>query len=358
MLTHSQNRVFYAAGTIVALFAAACSKDQAASTGPGDASGKSGSQNGNTGGSQNGSTGGSQSSSTGGSQSGSTGGSQNGNTGGSPSGGRGGGAFQGDAAIAADASSGPSGGRSLSSDRGAFFGKSRCAQANVQLCEDFESGTLDPAIWKVSGDVPVIDGAQVARGSKALHIVKNGNGQSYIRESKTFPEPANTYYGRIFVYFNSLPADPMTYAHWTFIGAVGTGVSGEIRVSGQLQNKVNHFGVGTDNRTDPQGTGDWTNSDQDPNNMPAAVVEKQWLCIEWMHKGDTNETRFWWDAVEHPSLYTMPTTTHGGNPANPYILPKFTSVWVGWQEYQTSTETFEMWIDEIAIDGARIGCVL
>jgi hypothetical protein len=251
------------------------------------------------------------------------------------------------------------GARSLSTDRGGFFGKSRCAQANVQLCEDFESGTLDTTVWTVSGDKPVIDGLEAARGNKALHIVKNGNGQSFIRESKTFPEQlGNTYYGRIFVYFNSLPTDPMTYAHWTIVGAVGTGVSGEIRVSGQLQNKVNHFGVGTDNRTDPNGTGDWTNSDQDPNNMPVGVPEKQWACIEWMHKGDTNETRFWWDATEHLSLYTKPTTKHGGNPAEPYILPNFTSVWIGWQEYQDSTEKFEMWVDEIAIDKERIGCVL
>jgi hypothetical protein len=48
---------------------------------------------------------------------------------------------------------------------------------------------------------------------------------------------------------------------------------------------------------------------------------------------------------------------HGGN-MNPYDLPQFTSVWMGWQEYQTSTEPFEMWIDEIAIDKERIGCVL
>jgi hypothetical protein len=48
---------------------------------------------------------------------------------------------------------------------------------------------------------------------------------------------------------------------------------------------------------------------------------------------------------------------HGGN-SNPYTLPTFTNVWMGWQEDQTSTETFEMWIDEIAIDKERIGCVL
>lgn len=266
-----------------------------------------------------------------------------------------------DAALTSDAPSGetaaPDAGRDYSTNPANFYGNTRCAKAGVQLCEDFESGTLDTATWTVNGTAPVIDGLQHARGLKALHITKAGNGSSYIKETKTFPEPADTYFGRAFVYFHALPSTPgMTYAHWTFIAASGTGVAGEIRVSGQLQNGKNLFGVGTDNRVQDAGTGDWTNSDKDPNGMPAAVPVDQWMCIEWMHKGDTSETRFWWNAVEHPSLYTSPSM-HGGN-TNPFILPEFDNVWIGWDEYQASTENFEMWVDEIAIDGARIGCVL
>lgn len=268
-----------------------------------------------------------------------------------------------DAAAAADAGADAiadaraDGGRDLSTDRGKFFGASRCAAAHVQLCEDFESGTLDTATWTAVGTPPAIEGAQHARGSKALHITQHGNGLSYIREKKTFPAPNDTYWGRIFVYFVQLPATPgMTYAHWTFAAASGTGTTGEIRLSGQLQNGKNLFGVGTDSGNDPAGTGDWTNSDKDPNNAPRAVPTGEWLCIEWMHAGATNETRFFWDAVEHTSLYTS-ATQHGGN-TNQYKLPEFNQLWIGWQEYQASTETFEMWVDEIAIDPARVGCVL
>jgi polysaccharide lyase-like protein len=258
-----------------------------------------------------------------------------------------------DAGVSTD---GSAGGRSFSTDRTQFFGSSRCAEAGVQLCEGFENGVLDKAIWTVEGTTPVIDGLQHARGNGALHITQPGNGLSYIKETKTFPEVGDTYWGRIFVFFKSLPAAPLTYAHWTFIAASGTGVSGEIRVSGQLQNGANLFGVGTDNRVDDAGTGDWTNSDRDPPGAPMAVPLNQWLCIEWLHEGDTNQTRFFWDGVEHPSLATS-ATMHGGN-MNPFILPKFTNLWVGWQEYQTTTETFELWVDEIAIDSSRIGCVL
>jgi hypothetical protein len=249
------------------------------------------------------------------------------------------------------------GGRDFSTDRGKFFGASRCADAHVLLCEDFESGSLDTSTWSVVGDTPVVDTVQHARGTHALHITKSGNGASYIKETKTFPVANDTYYGRMFVYFNKLPTTAsMNYAHWTFAAASGTGASGEIRLSGQLQNGKNLFGVGTDTGGDMSGSGDWTNSDDDPPGSPKAVPTGSWLCIEWMHKGDTSDTSFWWDATHHPSLDTS-LTMHGGN-ANPYTLPMFTNVWVGWQEYQTSTEDFEMWVDEIAIDTARIGCVL
>ena len=250
-------------------------------------------------------------------------------------------------------------GRDLSTDRSKFFGASRCATAGLELCEDFETGALDKTTWTVVGNAPVIDGAEFARGSKALHITVNGSGQSYIKETKTFPATNNTYWGRSFVYFNQLPTPNdagFTYSHWTFTAASGTGTVGEIRLSAQLNSGSNLFGVGTDSTATDAGTGDWTTSDNDPAGKPKAVPTKQWLCIEWLHDGATNETKFFWDATEHPSLHTT-ATVHGGD-TNPYVLPTFTNVWLGWQEYQPATETFEMWVDEIAIDPSRIGCIL
>lgn len=261
----------------------------------------------------------------------------------------------------------PDGGRDFSTDTSLFYGgPSRCSTAGVQLCEDFETGTLDPTTWKVvGGHTPTIDGAHVARGAKALHIVVNGNGASMIQESKTFPAVDNTYWGRVFVYFDKLPAHTqpdggMTYSHWTFAYGQGTGATnGQIRLSGQLQktgaNYINHFGVGTDDQS-PSGTGDWTNSDDDPAGSPLGVPTGKWACVEWLHDGKNNVTRFFWDDTEHPSLATT-ATKHGGVVANQYLMPTFTSTTIGWQEYQVSTQTFEMWVDEIAIDSQRIGCV-
>ncbi|MBK7862738.1 MAG: hypothetical protein IPJ65_29835 [Archangiaceae bacterium] len=303
-----------------------------------------GGSGGNSGGSGGGSAGGSTAGGSGGQSGGSTAGGSGGQSGGR-AGGSAGGSTSGDAGT-------------TDGGRAAFFGDSRCADAGFKLCEDFESGVINASTWTQTGAASLaVSTGDHARGTRALHITKTGNGSAYLRETKTFPATNNTYWGRAFYKFIALPVTTaaMTYSHWTIVGATGNVVNGEIRLSGQLSNGRNLFGVGTDNRTQDGGTGDWTNSDKDPNNMPRAVPLNEWMCLEWLHDGANDETRFYWDGVEHPSMHTT-RTMHGGN-SNPFILPQFTAVWVGWAEYQASTEPFEMWVDEIAIDSQRIGCV-
>ena len=265
-------------------------------------------------------------------------------------------------------SAGGAGARDFSTNRDAFFGASRCAAAGVQFCEDFESGTLDAATWKTGGTAPTIDEVQAARGKKALHVAQ-GQGNSQIRTGKVFPAMNGRYWGRAFVYFNAMPhysteADSLSYSHWTVIAATGAMVAGEVRLGGQLQKRyqnatpLNFWGVGTDNRDEPEGSGDWTNADDDPKGAAKPVAEKQWSCIEWMGDYMTDETKFFLDGVDHPSLATTPTTKHGGNPDKPFLLPEFNAIWFGWAEYQETTQKFELWFDEIAIDNERIGCVL
>jgi hypothetical protein len=115
------------------------------------------------------------------------------------------------------------------------------------------------------------------------------------------------------------------------------------------------FGQGSDNGP----TGDWTNLDGDPGGAAVPVPVQSWVCVEWMHSGSANEARFYWDAVEHPSLHAT-GSMHGGNQGQTFDIPAFSSVWVGWWFYQGNTlnQTFDVWIDEVVIDKDRIGCVL
>jgi hypothetical protein len=253
-------------------------------------------------------------------------------------------------------------GRDFGTDSTKFFGLSRCNDAGVQLCDGFESGEIDSTTWTVLGTTPTIDATHVARGTHALHITRALQGESFLQETKTFPAINNTYWGRMFLYFVSYPStDFMTNAHWTIVGANGTGTTGQIRVSSQLltlygKPKSDYFGVGTDDEDDG-GTGDWNTSDNDPTGNANPIPLNQWICLEWKHDGQNNETSFYWDAVHHPSLDT--TATHHGGNTNPYILPNFTKLVVGYQGYAPSDGgVVDMWLDEVAIDSERIGCVL
>ena len=171
-------------------------------------------------------------------------------------------------------------------------------------------------------------------------------------ETKTFPAVGNVFWGRMFLYIDALPVTP-DGAHFTLIEGAGTGDTSKVREGGQYRK----FGVGTDGGP----TGDWTNIDQDPSAATALQIpEKQWLCIEWQYKGDTDETHFYWDGVEHPSLHTFPAVAHQANSTVPYHLPTFNSLWLGWWLYQAmpTPDHYDEWLDEVAIDKARIGCSL
>jgi hypothetical protein len=238
-----------------------------------------------------------------------------------------------------------------------FFGASRCTAA-LLLCDGFEAAAIDKSVWQTKFTAPTLDSTRAARGSQSLHFSTSATGSSGIETSKIFPTAKNAYYGRMFVYFDALPTSPQ-WAHWTIAGAKGTSVAGEIRVGGQFDGKTNRFGVGSDGGP----TGDWTNLDADPQSAGSTQVpEDRWLCVEWLHDGAADESRFFLDGVEHPSLHTNRDVKHGGNASAKYDLPDMTAVWVGFWNYDQGKTVvpnhFDVWIDEVAFDDERIGCSL
>ncbi len=243
-----------------------------------------------------------------------------------------------------------------SSDAGApsdsgdgFFGDSRCS-TDFLLCEDFESGEIDPARWSIRGSVSVGD-EHAARGARAALFHTEGNGLAMLTNESVFPVAGNSYYARAFVRFSELPTAPM-WAHWTISGAEGSQTDAEIRVGGQWDGQTNRFGVGTDHGP----TGDWTHLDNDPAGAPLPVPAFEWVCLEWHNDGTTHESYFWWNEQEHPSLHTS-SSEHGGSD-DEYLLPQFESIWFGWWLYQADPQpdAYDVWIDEIVIDDEPIGC--
>ena len=230
---------------------------------------------------------------------------------------------------------------------GEFFGDSRCTD-DFLLCEDFEGTSLDTDKWSTMGSAPSFDTTRAARGARSGHFRTTNNGLMLIRNTSIFPVANNRYYGRLFVYFDALPSDPQ-WAHWTVVGAQGA-EEAEIRVGGQFDGEINRFGVGTDHGP----TGDWTRLDEDSTD---AVPVREWLCLEWLHDGSSDETRFWVNEEERGSLHTT-ADDHGGEETEQYLMPEFESAWVGFWQYATGVtpNAFDVWIDEVVFDDERVGC--
>lgn len=234
-----------------------------------------------------------------------------------------------------------------------FFGQSRCAAGEFLVCDGFEMSSIDTATWTIGkngNNVVEISTEFAARGAQSVHI-RAENGFGYLKNTSAFPVPNNSYFGRMFLRVKRFST--VSYAHWTVAEAAGTGDGSLIRVGGQYADHLgeNRWGVGSD--AGP--TGDWTTHDTDPNGKPSEPPVDVWTCLEWEHRGSENVTRFFVDGVEHPSLATG-AKEHGGTSNVDYVLPNMTSVWFGWWQYQSDPEPFDVWIDEVAIGGQRIGC--
>ncbi|MDB4975040.1 MAG: hypothetical protein JWN48_3381 [Myxococcaceae bacterium] len=254
-------------------------------------------------------------------------------------------------------------GRDFSTDKTKFLGAARCP-GDVLLCDDFEA----PAVGGPPGSnwtypfsfTPQIDTGHVARGSKAMLLAITGGTPSLIELAKPiFPLANNTIFGRMFVWIEDLPSGP-NYAHFTMVGASSSTSSNkaEVRIDAQLETDPSrghvYYGVGSDGGD----SGDWHTPGTE---VQSIAVAKTWTCLEWQFKGDTSETRVWIDGIEQASLHTTSTEYRPGDAemGKVFTHPPFDTLRIGYWIYQTTTPpTANVWIDEVIVDKARIGCVL
>lgn len=254
--------------------------------------------------------------------------------------------------------------RDYSTDKSKFLGSSRCDQAKaagVQFCDDFEQtegGNPGPAWSYPFGFMPTIDSKHAARGTRALLFANTTGNPGHIEETSTFPAANNSFYGRMFVWIDQLPT-AADGAHWALVGAKGDGNPAEVRVDGQLVSTPapghNFYGVGSDFGD----SGDWHTSGTEPQ---SSAQEKVWTCLEWRFKGDTSETQVWIDGVEQVSLHTTSKEFRPGDQemGKTFTHPTYQRLRIGWWIYQNNSvpAANNVWLDEIAIDDERIGCVL
>jgi hypothetical protein len=230
-----------------------------------------------------------------------------------------------------------------------------CTTQGTELCEDFESGAIDPKIWTThttTGTSVTVDGMHVHGGARALHVkmVAGGQGTAQIADAVTFPAKNNTFYTRAWFYFSpDLPADHMGGFHMAYLLATGNNDLGFVEAGlGSAGNKQylgysEYYGAGPDvHQHGP------TFTEFGPDS-PTMIVPQQWLCLELMQGGDATTThrRIWVDGTE------LPEQVSDYSDRKP---PQFSLMSIGVLQYHPTPILSDVWIDDIRVSSARIGC--
>jgi hypothetical protein len=202
------------------------------------------------------------------------------------------------------------------------------------LCEDFESGTL-AAWWSKSQDQGSLSVEQtlVHKGSYALHLHSNAVSASTlidvnINEHRTFPAYENGLYARAFVYLPS--ASVPAASAFLFQMSQRSPVEGD---------QLEILGPGGAMSFYQYGSSPDVSQDSGTH-----LPTDRWVCVEWeMLAG---ETHTFLDGLELTDLHK----------AGLAVLT-FDTFYFGWDFYKSAAQpAYDVWMDDLALDGTRIGC--
>jgi hypothetical protein len=214
------------------------------------------------------------------------------------------------------------------------------------FCEDFEAAALDPARWSItqSRATVTLDASRAARGRRSLHVAVtdptyDGRHTGVVATRKAFPIAGAQLFVRAFVYIDPIS----THRHYTVIGASGGGLGYAVNVvpawdppyqPAQFRYLWSH-GAGEPGATYGK--------------PPTQAPMGRWACWEWEIRGASNELRFQLDGRDTPAFRV--------DAPMGWTAPGTAQLRFGLDSAHAVSETFSLWIDEIAVSTERIGCM-
>lgn len=254
-----------------------------------------------------------------------------------------------------------------STDYDLFFGEARCDRADFLLCEDFEDPQIDEDRWifQVGGGSTLdLGSTYAARGSQAVRIQTGTNpgARGYLANEDVLALTGDEFYGRMFFYIEQGAGgrtDGQPTVHWNYFEGAGpltidaseytalVREGGITRYHPDLDDQYYLFNY--EMAPHPPG---FSEVAQGGPHSPFPEWEGVWFCVEWWYDGPNNEARLWSNAVELPEVHIT-----GVVDDLQIDMPPFDQLRFGWQHYQPINDPYIVWIDEIAIDDERIGCV-
>jgi hypothetical protein len=231
--------------------------------------------------------------------------------------------------------------------------------ASLALCDDFEGapvgGAPDSTKWAVGApDVTgtgalAVDDSQHHSGARSVKVAGQGGYSNHIFFSNTsvIAKLGPVVWGRFYVRLTDALGD----GHVTFLAMKDAQDGGKhVRMGGQ--SKILMWNRESDDATlpalSPAGIA-----------LSAPLPTNQWVCVELMIDGRAPAgMRTWLDGVELAGLRLDATPTPDVDEQwlrEPGWSPALTDFALGWESYAGQPMT--LWFDDVALDGARIGCL-
>jgi hypothetical protein len=241
-----------------------------------------------------------------------------------------------------------------------------CANHNYVLCNDFENG-LDTATWGTHANAGAIETTEVAHGTHAYHLYssKSATPQGGTMVATNLGAITSQIWGRFYVHFS--PGPPGN--HGNLIGAsdgvwcqecTGSNYNGNwYEIGWQFNGILGDFHL--------------VNGMERPLRSLPYLVDR-WYCIELFIDGTVKGNERWWIDGAEAQYYTPQAGVccAATNPTTPesVLIPQFKSITVGWTPYQglglmlpdqnkivDNRVLNDAWIDDVAFDTKRIGCI-
>lgn len=233
------------------------------------------------------------------------------------------------------------------------------AESSYLLYDGFESVAAgsepSPELWSLElgeGSGIEIDEAFAAAGMHSARVtVTQDRKWAYLQTRTIFPSAERRFWGRLYFRIRDERPNDEGLVHWNLIEAIAESQPTKMYRYGGIsvpELDRNHFNWNYEMRPRPAGFNELSQDDDRIMRVPAG----EWVCVEWMFDAEADEARFFWNGSERPALHIL-----GEVEGISFDMAPFRALNVGFTIYQPILSEFVVWIDEIAIDHARIRCL-
>jgi hypothetical protein len=215
------------------------------------------------------------------------------------------------------------------------------------FCEDFESGTIDPAVWdvKTNGGQPppavVSQAGMVGHGKFAAHFHANPSTVSYdfIITRKPPAALGGHHFGR--AYFMITPMPPTNHTEYVYAGTVGFPQYKylEVASAAPLAWQLTYVDL-----VPPANGEDYHSGGHVPTG--------KWFCLEWEFDDAPDQATVYVDGVAD---FSQKAFTFGG--ATTGLVGGFAAFGFGYYAWHPATYAFDVYYDDIVLDTKRVGCL-